>query len=83
MPILCSVVNRLPSKSFVGGGATGRLVVFDKVDAPVCQKTVRIAPPSTLDAKVTTYRTGGVATNIGEQSKVYLHARLDEMLGLP
>lgn len=73
----------IDGKSFVGGGATGRLVVFDKADAPLCQKTVRIAPPSTLDAKVTRYRTGGVATNIGEQSKVYLHARLDETLGLP
>lgn len=73
----------IDGRSFVGGGASGRLVVFDKADAPVCQKTVRIPPPDKLDTKVTTYRTGGVTTDVGEKSKAYLQGRIDELLGLP
>lgn len=71
----------IDGKSFVGGYANGRQVVFDAANRAVCQTKFRVAPPKTIDAKTRRTAGGFVLSDVGERSAADLRKRLDEELG--
>lgn len=72
----------IDNKTFVGGSASGRLVVIDKANHPTCQVPFRIAAPEKFDAMVsnsTPFHTNDVSKVSGQ----YLRKSIDEVLGAP
>lgn len=74
----------LDQKSFVGGGAAGRVVTLDAQNRAKCEKRFSLAPPDKIDTKVRTTSTGAFSTSdIRERSAADLRKRLDAAIGNP
>jgi len=72
----------IDNKTFVGGSASGRLVVIDKTNHPTCQVPFRIAAPKEFEAMVS----NGTPFHTNDVSKVsaqHLRKSIDESLGAP